>query len=385
MNKLFLILILFSFSIVMSSQAYAQEPKLATYQESAQVIIDGSISNNVTASITLQSTSNQEILIPTELEEKIRNTERLTAIVITNEEQCIIGVINQSCIMINFEREGLKGIIEIQDTGKNIGNSLIDDLNKLFDTNAKFNSVFVHYDDKSNKALNTTGTISGRGSVSAVYTMPNESTDSMYEKMTALLLAKQIRGSGGFYDIAKDLSKDEKSKMTFSIIRVGNSNLYQIKLSKDYPGIATSLKDIKPLDYLKTQDLKRSNYFSGGFYPLNSIFQTIVLAKEPIVLKNIHGNILETKVNQDVKVPTDLTKAGWVFDPEDGKRIQGKYLFGKETQIKKGDLEFSIAPESGVEISGSEIKFDDSMIIIVIIVVASAGAAVFYLKGYRKS
>ncbi len=94
--------------MLFSAHAYAQEPRLATFQESAQVIIDQRLSNNVTASITLQSTSNQEIKIPSELDAKIRATERLTAVVITNEEQCVLGVTNQSCIMINIEREGLK-------------------------------------------------------------------------------------------------------------------------------------------------------------------------------------------------------------------------------------------------------------------------------------
>jgi hypothetical protein len=36
-----------------SAQVYAQEPKLATFQETAQLIIDQSISNNVTAAISL--------------------------------------------------------------------------------------------------------------------------------------------------------------------------------------------------------------------------------------------------------------------------------------------------------------------------------------------
>ena len=58
--------ILFSFS-----EIYAQDPQLATFQESAQILIDQRISNNVTASITLQTTSNQEIRIPTELVNKI--------------------------------------------------------------------------------------------------------------------------------------------------------------------------------------------------------------------------------------------------------------------------------------------------------------------------
>ena len=375
-----------SFVITFSTHAYAQEPRLATFQESAQVIIDQRLSNNVTASITLQSTSNQEIKVPSELDAKIRGTERLTAVVITNEEQCILGVTTESCIMINIERDGLKGIKEIQETGKTIGNTLIDDLNKFFDTKAKFHSVFVHYEDESNKALETSGTISGRGKVSVVYTMPKEATDSMFEKMTAILLPKVIRDSGGFYEVAKNLSKNDKSQMTISIISVGNSNLYQIKLSRDYPGTISTLGEINPLDYLGANELKRSNYFANGFYPLNSIFQIVILADEEVGVKNVKGKILGTQIVDGEKIPTDISSSGWVFDPDSGKRIQGKYLFGKNIELKKNELQFLVVPLTNGQLPQiQETESDDSLIIIGIIAVVSVGAAIYYLKGYRKS
>jgi len=87
--------ILASISLIVffsSAEVYAQEPRLATFQETAQMIIDQSISNNVTAAISLQSTSNQEIRIPTELTKKIQETEKVLAVIITSEEQCVLGV-----------------------------------------------------------------------------------------------------------------------------------------------------------------------------------------------------------------------------------------------------------------------------------------------------
>jgi len=69
--------IMFSFS-----EIYAQDPQLATFQETAQILIDQSISNNVTASIALQTTSNQEIRIPTELAKKIQETDKLVAVIV---------------------------------------------------------------------------------------------------------------------------------------------------------------------------------------------------------------------------------------------------------------------------------------------------------------
>ena len=136
----------------------------------------------------------------------------------TNQEQCVLGVVDESCIIINVIRNpDDAGIIAIQDSTKEISSIYIDKINQVFDTNAKFHSVFLHSDDESNKALETSGIISGRGMISAVYTLPMEDTSSMYEKISGILLPKIIRDSGGFYDVAKKLSTDENSKMTFSL------------------------------------------------------------------------------------------------------------------------------------------------------------------------
>jgi len=93
-------MVAFSFSNV-----FGQELQLATFQEMAQIIIDQQISKNVTASITLQSISNQEMKIPSELENRILSDEHVISVVITNEEKCITGVIGESCILINVKRD----------------------------------------------------------------------------------------------------------------------------------------------------------------------------------------------------------------------------------------------------------------------------------------
>ena len=55
------------------NDVYSQENNMPTFQESAQVIIDHKISQTNIVSITLQSTNIQEIQIPIELEQKIRD------------------------------------------------------------------------------------------------------------------------------------------------------------------------------------------------------------------------------------------------------------------------------------------------------------------------
>lgn len=368
----------------LAGYSYAQEANLATFQETAQVIVDKSISQNVTASITLQSTSIQEIKIPAELEQKIRENDRVKAIVLTNQEQCVLGVIDQSCIMINVARDPEdKGIIAIQDSTKQVAELYIDEINQVFDTDAKFHSVYVHTDDESNKALETSGVISGRGMVSAVYTMTMEDTNSMYEKISALLLPKVIRESGGFYDVAKNLSSQENAKMAFSLIPLESKSLLQLKVSVDYPNKA-SISEISPLEFLKAENIKRSDYFSNGFYPLNSIIQVVVLSPENTNVSDIQGNIVPTQIIDNEKIPTDITKKGWVFDPKKGQRIQGKYIFGEETSVNKEELKFSLG---GTELQApqpKEIEFDESIAVVIVITIVAIAAALFYMKGYKK-
>jgi len=367
---------------ISTNNAYSQEVSFSTFQETAQIIVDKSISQNVTASITLQSTSTQEIKIPVELEQKIREDVRIKAIILTNQNQCVLGVVDQSCIMINvaLNLEDMD-IFAIQDSTKEIAELYIDEINQTFDTDAEFHSVFIHTNEESNKALETSGVISGRGVVSAVYTMPMEDTNSMYEKISAILVSKIIRDGGGFYDVAKDLSLEEKSKMTFSLIPLESSSLLQLKLSVDYPNKASTISDISPLEFLKVENLKKSDYFSTGFYPLNSIIQVVVLSSENTNVSDVRGNIVPTQIIDNEKIPTDITKEGWIFDPEEGQRIQGKYIFGEKVSVNKEELKFSLG---GSQLQVEKVEFDESIVVVIIITIVAVAAAMFYLKGYKK-
>ncbi len=367
---------------ITSSMAYSQEIKHATFQETAQIIRDQSISQNVTASITLQSTSIQEIKIPAELDQEIRDDKRIAAIIFTNQDQCVLGVVDESCIMINVARDPAdKGIVAIQNSTKEIANLYIDRLNQVFDTNAKLHSVFIHSDGKSNEALETSGIISGRGMISAVYTLPMEDTNSMYEKISAILIPKSIRDSGGFYDVAKNLSSENNAKMTFSWIPLESRSLFQLKLSVDYPNSASIVSEIDPLKFLKVEELKRSNYFDSGFYPLNSIIQVVILSSENTNVSDIKGNIVPTQIIDGEKIPIEITEQGWIFDPEEGQKIQGKYIFGEKTSVNKDELKFSLG---GDDLQHVKQEFDESITVVVIITIIAIAAAMFYLKGYKK-
>ena len=390
MFKFLILLVLAVVLIFNYVEVYAQDPKLATFQETAQIIIDQSISNNVTAAITLQSTSNQEIRIPVDLSNKIQNTERVVAVIITSEEQCVFGVQDESCIMINFSREGMEGgITAIQDEGRIIGDSLIEDINTAFDTDATFHSVFIHQTDDPYLALESSGVVSGRGIVSAVYTMPIEDPQSMYEKFSSILLPKEIRDSGGFYEVAKRLSAEQDSSMTLSIIPQNGKSLYQLKESLDYPNTADKIQSVNPLEFLKSKNLIRSDYFSNDFYPLNSLLKVVLLSKEPVQVDKVNTKIIPEIIRDGEPFPAEITINGWFFDKESGQKIEATYLFGKTFSIGKNELMFTIGPYDGsnnneIDTPSETDQIDSFQIVILVgIIMAAAGASIYYLKGFR--
>ncbi|MDC3292106.1 hypothetical protein OAU56_02640 [Nitrosopumilus sp.] len=383
MLKIIMMIICVGLIGISTNSAYSQEINLATFQESAQLFIDNKISQETITSITLLSSNIQEIKIPIEFEQKIRDDKRIQAIVVTNENNCVLGVVDQSCILINIERNPEdEGIFAIQDSSKITGNSYIDEINQIFDTDAEFFQVFIHTSAKTNQTLDTSGTISGTGTISVVYTMPMEDTYSMYQKISSMLVSKQIRESGGFYDIGRNLSTEENAKMSFSIIPSEAKTLSQLRVAVSNP-VKTEMEnthtEINPLEFFKIKDLNRSEYFSTGNYPLNSIFQIIILSNEHKIISDVKGSIIPTLTIDGIEIPTEITKNGWIFDPKNGTQIQGKYIFGENTSVDENELKFSL---NGNNVQTTEL--DESIIIVGIITIISIGAAIFYLKGYKK-
>ncbi len=362
--------------------AYAQQPRLATFHETAQVIIDQRFQNQTSTSISVLSTSIQEMRIPIDLDQKIHNTPSVTAVIITNEDQCVLGVIDEACILINISREGFEGgINEATSKGREIGDTLIDDINKAFNLDAKFHSIFIHADDKINKELETTGVISGSGTISVVYTFSKYDASFLYQGLSAILIPNEIRNSGGFLDVAKKMTEDPISSVTFSIIPKTGTSLFQLQVSRDQK-ITNEISSIDTLQFFGVAKLERSNYFNAGFFPLNSLVQVVVLSKEPIKITG-HGSQIVPIVEKDgEKYPSDVTKNGWFFDPDSGDKIVGKYLFGKTVEATSNDLRFRIADLSSYETT-TENPTANSLYILVGIGVAAVVAIVWYLKNIR--
>ena len=372
MLKIAVILVVCIIGMFCIVDVYAQEMKKATYQENVQIIYDQAINNEITASITLESTSNLEMRISDEVEQKIIENDLIQSIVFTNHGECVLGVFDESCIMINFALEDLKivlaeeiekekeagvGIRAIQNGSKELGDELIDYINNELGMNTEYNSVFIHTSGEASNILETSGAIAGRGSVSVVYTMPKQSTDFIFPDLAGKLLPKIIRDSGGFYDIAKQLSEETGSEISFSMIPQVNNMFYSLKVSKVYSNYTPDFQRfeiIDPMQYLNVNEIKRSSYFSGGFYPLNSLIQVVVVTNVPITIESISTN--EIKKITSVE---DISTNGFFIESNTGNNIDARYLFGLNESVMQNELTMKLVTLD--ENGSTEIKSNENL------------------------
>ena len=328
--------------------AYSQEPGLATFQETAQMLVDNRITNSVTVSVTLQSTDNTEILIPDELVQQILDDSRVKSILFTNYDPCVQRIEDSSCILINVEIDpDHSGIADIYNSTRMAGDDYIDSLNSLFDADAEFYSNHIHTDDTLNNILGTSGAVASAGTVSAVYDMSVEATSLMFEKLSSILIHKDIRDGQGFYSIAENLASHPDSKVTLSLIPFGNDLLMQLRLSVNYDyddndKYNTFPVIVDPLEYFEVEQINRSSYLASNFFPLNSLIQVVIIGDSNSTITDVAGNIIPTRLVDGQQIPTNITTNGWIFDPSEGPTIQAKYIFGQESFIMQDELLFTL-------------------------------------------
>lgn len=374
--------------------AYAQQPQLASYRETAHILVDEKVQNQTTAFITLASTSPVEMRVPSDLSEKIRNTANVTSIVVTNADKCILGIQDMGCVIIVINSPSLietYNITKIQSDAQQIGNTLIGNVNKAFALNAEFNNVYVNPRGDLSTALGTSGVVSGNRTISVVYTMSRPDSAYLFDGLTAILIPKQIRDDGGFFDVAKKISQDSNSTVTFVITPGHDASLYQLQVSKHFP-IKNKITTIKPLELLGVDKLERSNYFSVGFFPLNSILDFTAISNDNIAVINHGGDLAPTTIKNGQKFPTDLTKPGWIFDPDSGQKISAVYLFGTTTSVTndQSSLTLGSASSQGQSIQNNtttttpiEKSSNNYSIYALIGIVAVGGAAVYLFMRRR--
>ena len=403
-KQVFLLSVIFVILITVPI-ASGQVFEKATFQESATILYDQKFSNSIIASIGFETTSNEEIRFSDELIEKIISNEKIRAVVFTNAGECVIGVTaEEQCIMVNFdylELKGDAGIRQVQDSARAMGNEMIDDLNETFNTKTKFHSTFIHTVDDANILLETSGVISGRGAVSATFTMEKQSTDYLFADLAGSLIPKNIRDGGGFFDVAKTLAKNDDSIISISIIRNDDgSNLFIFKITNERKDAAQDISKINLLNDLQVNEISRSNIFDKRNVPLNSVIQLVVI---PIEQSKIDA--ISTHIITDLTKLENISKKGWFFSSPAGDIIDAKFLFGVDKIANADELRVEIGPWDGQkEISLYSVEeiteveefetieefgkdntesTDEQYVILGIIIAVGTGAAIFYLKGYR--
>ncbi len=392
------------FSILLTTPFVdAQSFEKMTFQETATILYDQKFSNSIISSIGFETTSNDEIRFSNEIIQKINENEKIRAIIFTNSGECVMGVTSEEqCIMINFDYQELRGdggIRMVQDSAKEMGNQIIGEINEMMGMKGKFHSTFIHATDSSNVLLETSGAVSGKGAVSATYTMPKQSTDFLFADLSGKLLPKEIRDGGGFYEISKKLAKMDNSIISISIIRNENSNLFMFKVANEIKDASKDVTKINVLEKLGVEHISRSDIFDGKNVPLNSVIQLIIIPNEQSKI-----NAIATHAITDLTKLENILNKGWFFVSPAGDKIDARFLFGQDKVISYDELRMEIGKWDGE----SELSFytvenieneDDSMsgfmkedseeeeqsqyVVLGIIIVVGIAAAIFYLKGYK--
>ena len=391
---------------------------------------------DVEVSVGLQSSSNNEFKFSNSLIKTINQESPIQSIVFTNMEEinhngelvgCVPGVKDgNQCILINLDFDQMKkfitdedrkesdgNVMRVQTETKRIGDSIIDDINEAFQTNAQFHSIYIQ---RGNDESDLETVI--EGSVSAVYTMPKQDSSELFNKFSQLLLSNKISGGGGFYDIAKTISNDETygipryegqiagpsvttSTVAMTIFPDGDATRYMLNVSTKYYNVSANISEIKPLEPLFVTELKRSSYFNNEFTPLNSILDVLVFTDEgyPIKVESASPRVIEK-----ISTVDDISKKGWFFEKTHGNFIAGKFLFGQSNSVSNDELKFKTSPwdetsqiniQSGILEETAEKQVIEEQIIedeqdeqsqyaiLAVIIVVAVAAAIYYMKGYK--
>ena len=418
LKSVFLLGIIVS-SVIFTPFAFGQEsedsvPLLqkSTWLESTSVIYDQKFSKSIMVSVAFETINNNEIQFSDAFIEKVMSYEEIRYVLFTNMEECVMGIpLDEICVMIGFNRDMLKGdlgINAIHENGKRISDELITDINNAFGVDAEFHSIYLHMDDESSQVGSD---ISTSRIASATFTLPREESNIVFTKLSEQLINPQLRESGGFYDIAKEMAKNPSTIITtgmmtqsddipmllFKVMQMdrGELGLVEIEdgvtsLEYEYSMLGFDISTINPLLHFGIDNLERSKYFADHFVPLNSVVQVVVIPEQPSKVSTVNSNII-TKLDS----AEDLLEKGWFFVSTSNDAIDARFLFGQSDSVTADELVMEIDAwdiQSGddsflidninVRIQNTE---GEQYIILAVIIIAAIGAAIFYLKGYKRS
>ena len=406
-------------SVIFTPFAFGQESEdsviplqKSTWVESISVIYDQKFSKSIQASVAFETINNNDIQFSDELIEDFMSYEEIRFVLFTNMEECVMGVpLDEMCIMIGFNLDMLKGdlgINAIHENGKRISDELITDIKNSFGMDAEFHSIYLHMDDGANNPIGDN--VSILRTASAIFTLPREDSSIVFTKLSEQLINQQLRESGGFYDVAKEMAKspstiittgiisqgDELPLMLFKVLQIERGELGFIEtedgntsLEHQYSVTGFDISTINPLANFGIDKLERSKYFEGHFVPLNSVVQVLVIPEQPSKVSTVNTNIIAKLDSAE-----DLVEKGWFFTSTSNNAIDTRFLFGQSDTVTADELVIEIDTwdiQSGDDsflIDNINVRAQstegEQYIILAAIIIAAIGAAIFYLKGYKR-
>ena len=319
------------------------------FQEHIQLVIN-SKNNSSEISASLISSNSQDILIPPNLEYSILSSERIEAVVFTNKWQCAPGLAADPCILIQVNREGLGEFTEtVQKNAREIADEIVFN-SQFIGLNAEFHSVMMEA-AKPSQGIPPLATV--------VYVTNYFPTPKLVSLIGDQLLHIKIKNAGGFYDILNNITENQYAEFHLRLVPDNNKILRTVMVTLSTIGLPEELTHdiIKPVNVISASvpnfddEIHRSAYFAGGFFPLNSIFNVVVITEPDYKVKSVNGRLIEK-----ISSTADLENGGWFFSSNGNGKIEARYLFGTDEYVKANDLIFSItnnkAEYLGVQIHG---------------------------------
>ena len=325
-------------------------PDIEPFQEQFQIIID-EVGQKNRISIGLLSINPNDIMFSDGIEE-FSSDPRMFSFTITNQFACAPNSIQEACIIISINREGLGSTIEeIKKNTLEITDEIVAVAELGFAP--EFDSITLQsktsYDGKKKVIV-----------ANAIYTINKQPTNKLFTALSTVFVSDNIRTSEGFYTHAKKLSEHHFSEFTISLVPSEEKSLRSLHIaltcSNTIPDLPRCDQDgniakqiisgnVNPLDFLQSEYITRSTIFADKFSPLNSIIQVLIFSDQDMQIKSINSNLIE-----NLEELTDLQKKGWYIMEKSGQKIDARYIFGASSSINRNELSFSIGPNSGEDI-----------------------------------
>jgi len=351
------------------------QPEQHSLKEHLQIIIDQREFKN-RISVILMSENPADIQLPDNIE-AISSNPNIFSMIITNEFACAPTKIQNACVIIEVEREGLgDNFAEMKKNAREIADEIVADGVIIFAPEF-YSLTFQPKGGLSGVELDRLGS---KGEVAkVVYTIHLQSTGQLFNALTTVLLSNDIRASGGFYDIAEKLSENHFSEFAVVVTPLENGMLRELHISllcsneirelvnceRFYSELIAGVQEgtiaeqiargyVSPLDFIQVENNSRSKIFSDVFLPLNSVIQVMIFSEEDLQVKSVNSNVIE-----NLRTLGDIQESGWFFASKAGQIIDARYIFGQESSVSKNDLAFSIGSYSENDIEIKKVEGGD--------------------------